>query len=296
MSTPLPMSTSESVASPAVEAREPAPAPRRGLPAWTREPLLHFLLLGALLFALDRWLVAQRDDPHTIVVSAAVDDEATSLFRASRGRDPDEKELNALRRAWLDNEILYREGLALQVDRGDTAIRERVIFKSLSMLEANLKRPPVDDATLRQWFETNRARYDEPARFDFEEAVMAGAADELRARALVDRLNRGEPGHVDAGLRVFKGRPHANVVDSYGEEFAVELQRAADGEWRALRAKDGWHVVRLRGTSPAVPADFDALQGVVLQDWTDAVMAEQRTAAVRALGEKYRIRYEGTQR
>lgn len=294
MSTPLPMSTPDSVASPGAAARESAR--RRGVPEWAREPLLHFLLLGALLFAIDRWLVAHRDDPHTIVVSAAVDDEATSLFRASRGRDPDAKELNALRRAWLDNEILYREGLALQVDRGDPAIRERVIFKALSVVESNLKRPPVDDAVLRQWFESHRAKYDEPARFDFEEAVMAGTADEVRARALVERLNRGEPGDVDAGLRVFKGRPHGNVVDSYGEEFAGALERATDGEWRALRAKDGWHVVRLRGTSPAVPADFEVLQGVILQDWTDAVMAEQRTAAVRALGEKYRIRYEGAQR
>jgi hypothetical protein len=149
---------------------------------------------------------------------------------------------------------------------------------------------------LRRWFEAQRARYDEPARFDFEEAVMAGAADEMRARAFVERLNHGAPGDVEAGLRVFKRRPYGNVAASYGEAFAAALAGATDGDWRALRATDGWHVVRVRAGSPAVPADFDALRGVVLQDWTDAVMAEQRTAAVRALGQKYRIRHDGAAR
>ncbi len=56
-------------------------------------------------------------------------------------------------RVWLDNEVLYREGLALQLDKGDTAIRERVIFKALSVIDASVKLPPVDESTLREWFE-----------------------------------------------------------------------------------------------------------------------------------------------
>jgi hypothetical protein len=44
--------------------------------------------------------------------------------------------------------------------------------------------------------------------------------------------------------------------------------------------------------SPPKPADFEALRGVVLQDWTDATMAEQRTAIVRALAKKYTVEVE----
>ncbi|MBX9793617.1 MAG: peptidyl-prolyl cis-trans isomerase, partial [Burkholderiaceae bacterium] len=61
------------------------------------------------------------------------------------------------------------------------------------------------------------------------------------------------------------------------------------GEWRALASREGWRAMRLDTISSARPADFDALRGVVLQDWTDATMAEQRTAAVRALGKKYKV-------
>src|SRR5262249_15596855 len=90
---------------------------------WWREPLLHFTVLGALLFAIDHHLASRADDPHVIVIDAAVDAQARQVFKAARGREPNDEELYALRRVWLDNEVLYREGLALQVDKGDSAIR-----------------------------------------------------------------------------------------------------------------------------------------------------------------------------
>jgi len=265
---------------------------RRAVHDWLREPLLHFVVLGGLLFAVDFFLVARKDDPRTIVVTADVDDEAKRLFKAARGRAPNPDELKALRERWIDNEVLYREGLALRVDQGDTAIRERVIFKSLSLIEAGIKPPPLDDGVLRHWFEAKRAKYDEPARFDFQEAVLSEDTTEVTVRAFVDALNRGAPGDTKAGLRVFKGRPRDNLVQSYGVEFAKALEEAPPGEWRALPAQGGVRAVRLDSIKPAQPADFESLRGVILHDWTDAVMAEQRTAAVRALGKKYVVKIE----
>ena len=261
--------------------------------SWLREPLLHFVLLGGVLFAIDAVIVGRADDPRTIVVGPQVDSEARALFKSSRGRDPKPEELDALRRVWLDNEVLYREGLALQVDRGDPAIRERVIFKALSVVDANVKAPPADEKALRAWFESQRERYDEPARFDFQEAVLSGDTSEAAVRAFVETLNKGTPGDVNAGLRVFKGRPHANIVQSYGADFAKALETSPPGEWRAHRTQDGWRAMRLEAIAPAKPAVFEGLRGVVLQDYTDTKMSEQRTAAVRALAKKYIVKYEG---
>jgi hypothetical protein len=266
---------------------------RRRLPGWAREPLLHFVLLGLALFAIDHAVSSRRDDPHRIVVTRAVDDEARQIFKGSRGREPNAAELQALRRAYLDNEILYREGLALQVDRGDPTIRERVIFKALSVVDANLRPPPADEKVLRAWFEQHRERYDEPARFDFEEAVMAGTPSEGEVREFAYRLNHGTPGDADAGLRVFKARPRASLVDGYGAPFAEALERAPRGEWQALQTRSGWRAIRVTSASSARPANFDALHGVVRQDWLDATMAAKRTEAVRALGRKYDVVYEG---
>jgi hypothetical protein len=257
-----------------------------------REPLLHFLILGGLLFAADHYLIGRSDDPRTIVVGAAVDVEAKQTFKATRGREPNPEELAALRRVWLDNEVLYREGLALQVDRGDIAIRERVIFKALSVVDANTKLPPVDDKILQTWFDAHRAKYDEPARYDFQEAVLPGEAPESAVRSFVAALNAGTPGDASAGLRVFKGRPQANLIQSYGPEFAKTLDVSPTNEWQALNTKEGWRAIRLDAISHPKTADFQALRQVVMQDWTDATMAAQRSAAVKALAAKYKIKFE----
>ena len=259
---------------------------------WWREPLLHFIVLGAVLFGLDRAVNGAPDEARTIVVDQAVDQEAIKVFREARGREPTADELYGLRRVWLDNEVLYREGLALQMDKGDKAIRDRVIFKALSMVNAGLQRPAVDDKVLKEWFEKNRVKYDEPARIDFQEAALAGDASEAAATTFAAALNAGATSDEKAGLHVFKARPRPTIVQSYGPEFAEALEALPPGTWRALRQGDGWKVVRLDAVAPARPASFDTLRNVVLQDWTDTVMAEQRSAAVKSLAKKYTVKVE----
>ena len=155
-----------------------------------------------------------------------------------------------------------------------------------------MKLPVPDDKRLREWFEQHRAKYDEPVRYDFEEAALAGDNSEAGVRAFVAALNSGTPGDAKAGLRVFKGRPYSNLVQSYGSDFAKMLEESPPNEWRALQTRDGWRAMRLNTITPAKPADFEVLRGVALQDWKDATAAEQRTAAVRALAKKYTIKYE----
>ncbi|HKY40295.1 MAG TPA: peptidylprolyl isomerase [Polyangiaceae bacterium] len=291
---------SESVALPQTEpAARPEPAasaaaPRRSRskpPDWLREPLLHFVALGGLLFVLDYALLGDAEAASTIVVGPEVNSEAVHTFEKLRGRKPNHQELEALHRVWLDNEVLYREGLALGVDKGDPAIRERVIFKALSVVDSNVKLPPADEKTLRTWFEARRSKYDEPARFDFEEGALSGNASEADVRAFVAALNAGTPGDAKAGLRVFKARPRPNLLESYGPEFTQLLEAAQPGVWHALKTKDGWRAIKLNAMTAPRPAVFEAIQGPVLQDWKDTLAAEQRTAAVRALAKKYEIEF-----
>lgn len=263
--------------------------PRRRLPGWLREPLLHFAILGAALFLLDAALVEKRGDPYRIVVGAAVDEEARTAFTAARGRAPDAAELRALRQVWIDNEVLYREGVALGMDKGDTTIRERVIFKALSMVDADTRLPKLDEKILKDWFEKNRSRYDEPARFTFAEAVLAGDKSEAAAQAFVQALNRGEAPEQQAGLRLFRDRPLGSIVGTYGQTFADAVMKQESGKWYAVRDRNAWRAIRVESSSPAKPADFTSLRNVVQQDWTDTVMAEQRSKAVRAMAAKYRI-------
>ena len=259
--------------------------------SWLREPLLHFVLLGALLFGLDHLLLEPQSDETLIVVGPEVDADAVATFERIRGHKPNIDELNALHRIWLDNEVLYREGLAMQVDKGDPAIRERVIFKALSVIDANVKLPPIDEAGLKQWFEARRSKYDEPPRYDFQEAALSGDNSEMAVRDFVKALNNGTPGDAQAGLRVFKDRPIANLVQSYGDDFPKQLDSATVGQWQAMSTRDGWRAIRVDVVKAPVAADFDKLRPLIYQDWKDATASEQRSAAVAEWAKKYRIEY-----
>ena len=272
--------------------RQSAANGRAAIPRWLREPLLHFIILGGVLFAADHFIVSRSDDPRVIVIDADVDARAREVFKQARGHDPSADELYALRRVFIENEVLYREGLALQLDQGDDMIRERVIFKQLSVIDANTKLPPYDDEVLRESFEKNRAKYDEPARYDFQEAILVGDRSESSVRAFVSSLNAGAPGDVKADLRVFKHRPRENLVQSYSAEFAAALDAGPVGEWQALATRDGWRAMRLESITKPQSADFEAIKDAVHHDWVDATLAEQRSAAVRALAKKYTIKVE----
>ena len=85
------------------------------------------------------------------------------------------------------------------------------------------------------------------------------------------------------------------MVQSYGADFAKALQAATPGEWGALNTREGWRAIRLDSLTAAKPAALEALRNVVMQDWTDVVMADQRGAAVKAMALKYRIQTEAAQ-
>jgi hypothetical protein len=93
----------------------------------------------------DYAIASRQEDPSTITLGVDADAEIRKLFSDARGREPNAEELAALRQRWFDNELLYREGLALGLDRGDSAIRERVIYKALNVLQSDLQVPAGDE-------------------------------------------------------------------------------------------------------------------------------------------------------
>jgi hypothetical protein len=260
--------------------------------SWLSEPLVHFVVLGALVFVLDHMLVARADDPHTIIVSADVNKELVGMFTDSRSRPPTPEELKSLQKVWLDNEVLYREGLANGLDRGDPMLRDRIIFKSMGLIETGIKVRAPDEQVLKSWFEQHRDKYDEVPRISFEEAALSGGNDEAQVRSFVNALNAGTPGDAKAGLRVFKARPLSSIDQAYGADFTRSLQSQPLNSWSALQTRDGWRAIRVTEVRPGVPADFAQKHAAILADWKDANASDQRTAAVRELWKKYKIRYE----
>jgi len=264
------------------------------LQRFVREPLTHFVVLGALIFAADHWVLSERGDPQEIVITAKIYDDARSAFVGGMKREPSDAEMKVLTDRWVDNEVLYREGLALGMDRGDEAMKERVIFKVLTATQAGLAMPKIDEAGLRAWFETRRDRYDLPARFSFEEAVVAaGDATPEKLQKFVLALNTNKEPEVEAGLRIFKDRPRSNLIQSYGETFADALEKSAINAWIVLQSNEGPRAVRLTELTPGRAVSYDEIKETVYNDWKEFTSTQLTKSAIRDIGKKYRIRYEG---
>ena len=260
------------------------------LPGWLREPLLHFVLAGGALFAIDAVIAARTVDPNLIVLTASVEAELRKIHLDEAGREPDAAEMKAMQRRWFDNELLYREGLSMGLDRGDTGIRERVIFKALNVVDAGLQRPKADEATLRAWFAQHQDRYNEPPRVDLFEAVMPGQPDAAEVAAFAQALNDGKADTATTGLRVFRSRPLASIKQAFGDDFANQLADVPLKQWQAMQTAQGVRAMMVEVRHAGQAVRYEEVSDTVRKDWFDQRMAELRTDAVRALTQKYSLR------
>lgn len=249
---------------------------------------------GALLVALALAACGQRREPaedqaHTIVVGGEVNHEAVHEFSRTSGRRPTREDLLTVHRVWIDNEILYREGS--QQGFGKSSGREQVIFQALAKLDEGLEPVTATDDELRRWFESHREKYEQPARYDFEDAVAS--RDEAVVRALVQKLN-ASPANVPDGVRAFTGRPTSNLAQSYGAEVAAALAKAPLRTWQVLRAGDGWHALRVTAVAAGQQASFDAQRDAVRRDLIESKRPEQRERAMQALRKSYKVEFATT--
>src|SRR4051812_43879432 len=90
------------------------------------EPMLHFLLIGVALFGAYRWMSRGDSSGRRIVITQGVVDDLVTQHVAARGREPSATELNHLIEAYLHDEILYREGVRLGLERDDIVVKRRV--------------------------------------------------------------------------------------------------------------------------------------------------------------------------
>jgi len=123
------------------------------------EPIVHFFILGALIFAIDFLLNGSRDEFRSISVSKSDQAKIAALYRTGRGRNPTKEEMTEQIERWIDGEVLYREGLSLGLDRGDPSIKERVIANTVGMIKASTSMNKDSDSDVKQWLNSRRGNY-----------------------------------------------------------------------------------------------------------------------------------------
>jgi hypothetical protein len=258
-----------------------------------RQPLVQFLVIGALVFAADWYVNGRQDDPRRILIDDARYAEIAGIFLDNRGREPSDAEMNDLVVTWAQNEVLYREARLMGLDDGDEMIRQRLILKLRNVLFNRLVADAPDEDALRAWFETNRARYDIPESFDFEQFRVGGEDARVAAEALAAELGTGAAGPAwQDAVREYARRPAGNLAVIFGEDDTARLTAAAVGEWVAVSSPAGWHLARVTQRLEGRAADFDAIRGQVGEDWKAATQEQQLARVLRDIADDYDIRIE----
>lgn len=255
-----------------------------------REPLLHFTIIGALIFALDATLHPPPKDERVITVSKALRQSFIDSFDEDKERQPTDAQLQKMIDSWVASEILYREGKALGVDRGDDTIRDRIAYKLQLLIFDQIRLPQPTETDLRDWFEKNRDRFDEPERVGF---YLTPAADEVTARRQLEEIrSQHESEELQKQTRAILARPIGSIAPAFGEKFRDALLQLPQGEWAALQSKEGWHVVRLDSRRPGQRANFDDFRDEVLRLWRADETRTRAWEAVNRLKASYTVRIE----
>jgi hypothetical protein len=255
-----------------------------------REPLLHFVLLGAMIFAVDAVLHPPPKDEKVITVTKALRQSFIDNFDEDKSRSPSDAELEKMIESFVASEILYREGKALGVDRGDDMIRDRVAFKLQLLIFDQIRVAPPTEEQLRAWFADNHQRFDEQERVGF---YLTPPTDETTAqRQLADIEGQHESEDLQKQTRAILGRPVASLAASFGQTFRDALLALPLGQWKVLQSKDGWHVVRLDSRRPGALARLDDVRDEAARIWLTDETRKRAWEAVNRLKASYSIRYE----
>jgi len=269
-----------------------------------REPLVHFLLIGAGLFLLFGWrggpasLPAGQAGPQSakIVVTPGDIDQMVATYTRTWQRPPTEGEAKGLVEDFVRNEIYYREALAMGLDRDDGVIRRRMRQKMEFILEDITARLEPTDEELLAYLK----RHPDPYRVDpqiafrhvYVNADKRGKNAEADARQILAQLNQGtdpdsvgDPLLLDAEIRL---SPLWDINKQFGEEFGRNLSGLKSGKWEGpVRSGFGLHLVlvtkRVGGRLP----ELREMRETVKRDWTFERQKELKDAAYAKLRERY---------
>jgi len=264
-----------------------------------REPLLHFLLLGALLFGWSAWQGGGSAGSSRIVVPSGVVEHLATSFARTWQRAPSTLELKGLIDEHVKEEIAAREAIAMGLERDDVIIKRRLRQKLEFLLVDDAAAAPPTDAELSAWLKQHPEAFRTEARLAFRQVLLRpdrrGANTAADATKLLARLREAGPEAStqnlgDASMLPAETplEPVREVARAFGQEFADALMKLAPGQWSGpVESGFGLHLVLVRERSDGAPAELAAVRPLVERE----VLAERRKAEMQALYERLLAKY-----
>jgi len=265
-----------------------------------REPLVHFLAIGAALFVLSAFMeIPGQEGDKDIVIGEGQVQRLVEGWKATWRRLPTQDELRGLIDDYITEEVLYREALALGLDQDDMMIRRRLRQKMEFISEdfASELKPTEED--LRSYLNENREYFRIEPEMTFEHVYLNA---DRRAEALQQDseriLARLAKGRADAAAvgdpfplpREFENAGLTELVKNFGADFAEAVDDLPVGTWTGpVRSGYGFHLVLVRERSEGRLPELDEVRDIVLREWTAARRREQNANFIQRLREQYTI-------
>lgn len=267
-----------------------------------REPLLHFLAIGALLFVV-YGIVSngdRADDELRIEIGAADIAYLREVWQQQWRREPTAWELQRLIDDRIREEILYREAIALSLDADDTIIRRRLAQKMQFLAEDLASQVEPSEEQLLAFYNDNHDELTDPAQFSFTHIYFSrdqrgdkAAADAERVRReLLDSAVERAPERGDRFMLEsdFDALTERQVARLFGNEFAHEVFQLITGEWAGpLESGYGLHLVRISDIEPARLPEFEEVRRQVTNLYLDDLRRRTNEEVYERLKSRYEI-------
>lgn len=263
-----------------------------------KEPLLHFLIIGALIFVLFSFVNKEESavSENNILVSTADIQRLSDHWSKKWNRPPTETELKGLVESYIKEEVYYREALALGLDQNDTILRRRLMQKMefLSNDLAELNTP--DESALNKYFIDNQGKYKLQARLSFTHIYFSldkrgrkAVEDAKTVLSGLDALRAPEKGDSFMLEYDFDHETPFEVERLFGNVFAKQLFTLETNIWQGpIKSGYGLHLVRI---SEKINSQMPELASVIDKVRTD-LMFEQREKMNKEIYERFKERYE----
>ncbi len=284
----------------------PSQRPAPSLPAlkrWLREPLLHFLLIGIAVFAVYGYTHRGRGGfESSRQIALSLDDLRLmeTYFESQWHRQPTPAEFQAMVEDKVKEEVLYREGIAMGLDKDDTIVKRRMAQKVQFLAEdvAAAHEPSAEE--LKAWFEKNKDKFALPSRYSFRHLYFSpdkrgkNAQDDA-AKTLAKIAGQPENSKLAVSLSdsfmfqdYYDDRAPSAIAKEFGPQFAVALEKVKPGSWQGpIESGYGWHLVFVDTVIPGHIPALEEIESDVKTTW----LGEQKTTAWQKAYTEMRAKY-----
>jgi hypothetical protein len=269
-----------------------------------REPLLHFLLAGAVIFAAYEFLnpPASRSDQAYRIVLTENDLRQLAVQRLAQGRPaPTADEMRILVEDRVSEEILSREAVAFGLDKDDEIIKRRLAQKMNFLAEGIAALQYPSDAELRAWFAQNSSRFALPSRTSFHHLYFSSDRGPGARNAAAIALTRvaGKPSDTSATAAAadpfmfrdyYAERTPEQITREFGPNFTKAVLRLSPGEWQGpIESGYGWHLVFVDAIEPSRTPAFEEVEPAAKSAWLDQKQEEIKRVSFEAMRKRYTV-------